>query len=292
MSNDDFMTPSQMKIRRCSFCGKPHDQVRRFVAGPDVGICNECILLCQEIIAQDLPAAPEVGGGLPTPAEMKRILDDYVVGQEQAKRALCVAVYNHYKRLVAAQSKNEEVELDKSNIILVGPTGTGKTLIARTIARLLGVPFTIVDATVLTQAGYVGEDVESILSRLYQASGYDVEATERGIIFIDALLTNSSVMRITAYSLGCSTVAMFNRVAGGNYTKAADISADILGKIRNDLPEDDSRVPNVIADFIGDNVNDIAGNCSDLLESFVATISASIVLAIAFLGNSGVALNL
>ena len=158
MSKDDIMSP----IRRCSFCGKPHDQVRRFVVGPEVGICNECILLCQEIIAQDLPAAPEVGGGLPTPAEMKRILDDYVVGQEQAKRALCVAVYNHYKRISQPVGR-DDVELQKSNILMVGPTGCGKTFLAQTLARILNVPFAIADATSLTEAGYVGEDVENIL---------------------------------------------------------------------------------------------------------------------------------
>ncbi len=184
MPKDDIMSP----IRRCSFCGKPHDQVRRFVVGPEVGICNECILLCQEIISQDMPAGPEGGGSgkLPTPAEMKQVLDEYVVGQEQAKRALCVAVYNHYKR-IAQPVGRDDVELQKSNILMVGPTGCGKTFLAQTLARVLNVPFAIADATSLTEAGYVGEDVENILLRLIQNAEYDIEAAQRGIIYIDEI---------------------------------------------------------------------------------------------------------
>ena len=186
MSNDDIMS----SIRRCSFCGKPHDQVRRFVVGPEVGICNECILLCQEIISQDMPMPgdnmPGSSGKLPTPAEMKKVLDDYVVGQEQAKRALCVAVYNHYKR-IAQPIGRDEVELQKSNILMVGPTGCGKTFLAQTLARILNVPFAIADATSLTEAGYVGEDVENILLRLIQNAEYDIEAAQRGIIYIDEI---------------------------------------------------------------------------------------------------------
>ena len=187
------------KHERCSFCGRGRDSVKVLFQGTDGStICNECIemgyksLENSELLSQDSSKKgakskefkPE---NILKPQQIHDFLDNYVVGQNSAKRSIAVAVYNHYKRLVAAESKGEDVELDKSNIILVGPTGTGKTLIARTIARLLGVPFTIVDATVLTQAGYVGEDVESILSRLYQASGYDVEATQRGIIFIDEI---------------------------------------------------------------------------------------------------------
>ncbi len=185
MSKDDIMSP----IRRCSFCGKPHDQVRRFVVGPEVGICNECILLCQEIISQDMPMQGDIpgqGGKLPTPAEMKKVLDDYVIGQEQAKRALCVAVYNHYKRIAQPVGK-DEVELQKSNILMVGPTGCGKTFLAQTLARILNVPFAIADATSLTEAGYVGEDVENILLRLIQNAEYDIEAAQRGIIYIDEI---------------------------------------------------------------------------------------------------------
>ena len=185
MSNDN--KPSNpVNMRRCSFCGKTPDQVRHFVQGPEAGICNDCILLCQEIIAQDMPAAPEKSGGLPTPAEMKRILDDYVVGQEQAKRALCVAVYNHYKR-IGQKAEKDDVELQKSNILMVGPTGCGKTFLAQTLARILNVPFAIADATSLTEAGYVGEDVENILLRLIQAADYDIELAQRGIIYIDEI---------------------------------------------------------------------------------------------------------
>ena len=189
---------STHKHDRCSFCGRSRDSVKvLFQGGDGVTICNDCIevgyksLESNDMTASKGKNSAQTNGFKPEnilkPQQIHDFLDSYVVGQNSAKRSIAVAVYNHYKRLVAAQSKNEEVELDKSNIILVGPTGTGKTLIARTIARLLGVPFTIVDATVLTQAGYVGEDVESILSRLYQASGYDIEATERGIIFIDEI---------------------------------------------------------------------------------------------------------
>ncbi|MDY4140621.1 MAG: ATP-dependent Clp protease ATP-binding subunit ClpX [Eubacteriales bacterium] len=176
-------------MHRCSFCGKTQDQVRRLVAGPNVFICNECILLCQEIISDDLPLMPEKGGtmeSLPTPSEMKAVLDDYVVGQEQAKRALCVAVYNHYKR-IGQQPSKDDVELQKSNILMVGPTGCGKTFLAQTLARILNVPFAIADATSLTEAGYVGEDVENILLRLIQAADYDIEAAQRGIIYIDEI---------------------------------------------------------------------------------------------------------
>ena len=186
MPRDEF-PPRGPSMHRCSFCGKTQDQVRRLVAGPNVFICNECILLCQEIISDDLPLMPEKGGAmesLPTPSEMKAVLDDYVVGQEQAKRALCVAVYNHYKR-IGQQPSKDDVELQKSNILMVGPTGCGKTFLAQTLARILNVPFAIADATSLTEAGYVGEDVENILLRLIQAADYDIEAAQRGIIYID-----------------------------------------------------------------------------------------------------------
>ena len=188
MPRDEF-PPRGPSMHRCSFCGKTQDQVRRLVAGPNVFICNECILLCQEIISDDLPLMPEKGGAmesLPTPTEMKAVLDDYVVGQEQAKRALCVAVYNHYKR-IGQQPSKDDVELQKSNILMVGPTGCGKTFLAQTLARILNVPFAIADATSLTEAGYVGEDVENILLRLIQAADYDIEAAQRGIIYIDEI---------------------------------------------------------------------------------------------------------
>jgi ATP-dependent Clp protease ATP-binding subunit ClpX len=172
---------------RCSFCGKSKDSVRRFISGPSVYICNECVALCNEILAEEELKTKEALQ-LPslTPLEMKEVLDTYVIGQEHAKRALAVAVYNHYKR-VNHQGVLDDVEVEKSNILLIGPTGTGKTLLAQTLARTLNVPFTIADATTLTEAGYVGEDVENILVRLLQAADYNVSECERGIIYIDEI---------------------------------------------------------------------------------------------------------
>ncbi len=184
----DEMPPRSGKLHRCSFCGKTQDQVKRLVAGPNVFICNECIELCEEILGdEDLmeDEAPKLEN-LPTPAEMKAVLDDYVVGQDRAKRALCVAVYNHYKR-IDRKTKKDDVELQKSNILMVGPTGCGKTFLAQTLAKVLQVPFAIADATSLTEAGYVGEDVENILLRLIQAADYDIQAAQRGIIYIDEI---------------------------------------------------------------------------------------------------------
>ena len=180
MSNDKHL--------RCSFCGKSKDSVRKFISGPSVYICNECITLCNEILAED--EEREVADAItqvPTPSEIKDVLDQYVIGQERAKRTLAVAVYNHYKRINASSGRDSEVELDKSNILLLGPTGTGKTLLAQTLARILDVPFTIADATTLTEAGYVGEDVENILVRLLQAGEFNVAECERGIVYIDEI---------------------------------------------------------------------------------------------------------
>ncbi|MCE2901153.1 MAG: ATP-dependent Clp protease ATP-binding subunit ClpX [Gemmatimonas sp.] len=180
---------SHDKHLRCSFCGKSKDAVRKFISGPSVYICNECIALCNEILAED--EEREVSESItqvPTPRQIKGILDQYVIGQEQAKKALSVAVYNHYKRINAASTaRDDDVELDKSNILLIGPTGTGKTLLAQTLARILEVPFTIADATTLTEAGYVGEDVENILVRLLQAGDFNVAECERGIVYIDEI---------------------------------------------------------------------------------------------------------
>jgi len=176
------------KHLRCSFCGKSKDSVRKFISGPSVYICNECIALCNEILQED--EEREVADAItqvPSPQEIKEVLDQYVIGQEQAKKALAVSVYNHYKRINAAAVKDDDVELDKSNILLIGPTGTGKTLLARTLARILDVPFTIADATTLTEAGYVGEDVENILVRLLQAGDFNVNDCERGIVYIDEI---------------------------------------------------------------------------------------------------------
>ena len=180
---------SHDKHLRCSFCGKSKDAVRKFISGPSVYICNECIALCNEILAEDEEReVTEAITQVPTPREIKNILDQYVIGQENAKKALAVAVYNHYKRINAASNAREDdVELDKSNILLIGPTGTGKTLLAQTLARILDVPFTIADATTLTEAGYVGEDVENILVRLLQAGDFNVAECERGIVYIDEI---------------------------------------------------------------------------------------------------------
>ncbi len=172
---------------KCSFCGKLQDQVKKLVAGPGVYICDECIELCNEIIEEEL--SEDLGmemGELPKPKEIKEILDQYVIGQEAAKKALSVAVYNHYKRINMG-SRVDDVELQKSNIVMLGPTGSGKTLLAQTLARLLNVPFAIADATSLTEAGYVGEDVENILLKLIQAADYDVEKAEKGIVYIDEI---------------------------------------------------------------------------------------------------------
>jgi len=172
---------------KCSFCGKSQEQVRKLVAGPGVYICDECIELCNEIIEEEIGDEPELGFvELPKPQDIKDVLDQYVIGQEGAKKSLSVAVYNHYKRVNAGQ-KVEDVELQKSNIVLVGPTGVGKTLLAQTLARILNVPFAIADATSLTEAGYVGEDVENILLKLIQAADYDLEKAEKGIIYIDEI---------------------------------------------------------------------------------------------------------
>jgi ATP-dependent Clp protease ATP-binding subunit ClpX len=172
---------------RCSFCGRGQDEVSRLVSGPSVYICSECVKLCNDILEGETDhaiGAPK--GSLPKPAEIKKVLDDYVIGQDRAKKTLSVAVYNHYKRIYSGGAV-EEVELEKSNILLIGPTGTGKTLLARTLARILKVPFAIVDATCLTEAGYVGEDVENILVRLLQATDFNVVNAEHGIVYIDEL---------------------------------------------------------------------------------------------------------
>ncbi len=170
---------------RCSFCNKSQREVKKLIAGPTVFICDECVDICLDIIAEDRMLDQQHDTSLPKPKEVKHLLDEYVIGQETAKKKLAVAVYNHYKRIDFSEAARNGVELQKSNIMLIGPTGTGKTLLAQTLARLLQVPFTIADATTLTEAGYVGEDVENIILKLYQASGNDKEKTQRGIVYID-----------------------------------------------------------------------------------------------------------
>ena len=170
---------------RCSFCNKSQREVKKLIAGPTVFICDECVDICLDIIAEDRLNEQQQETDLPKPQEIKELLDQYVIGQEQAKKKLAVAVYNHYKRIEFADRSRSDIELQKSNILLIGPTGTGKTLLAQTLARILAVPFTIADATTLTEAGYVGEDVENIILKLYQASGNDKEKTQRGIVYID-----------------------------------------------------------------------------------------------------------
>ena len=178
-------TRSGGRVLYCSFCGKSEHEVRKLIAGPSVFICNECVELCNDIIREEIQSQP-VDDGLPRPQEINAVLDDYVIGQARAKKVLSVAVYNHYKRL-SAPAAEDSVELSKSNILLIGPTGSGKTLLAETLARLLDVPFAIADATTLTEAGYVGEDVENIIQKLLQKCDYEVEKAERGIVYIDEI---------------------------------------------------------------------------------------------------------
>ncbi len=189
MSDDNQNNGDGEKLLYCSFCGKSQHEVRKLIAGPSVYVCDECVELCNEIIREEIVEQSDDGADdhLPTPHEINQRLDEYVIGQERAKKVLSVAVYNHYKRLRSGAGKKDDVELAKSNILMIGPTGSGKTLLAETLARLLNVPFTIADATSLTEAGYVGEDVENIIQKLLQKCDYDVERAQTGIVYLDEI---------------------------------------------------------------------------------------------------------
>jgi ATP-dependent Clp protease ATP-binding subunit ClpX len=192
MTDDTRGRSDDGKLLYCSFCGKSQHEVRKLIAGPSVFVCDECVELCNDIIREELEdKATHAREKLPKPSEIKTVLDEYVIGQERAKKTLAVAVYNHYKRLQTRSTggikAKDEVEIAKSNILLIGPTGSGKTLLAETLARLLNVPFTIADATTLTEAGYVGEDVENIIQKLLQKCDYDVEKAQRGLVYIDEI---------------------------------------------------------------------------------------------------------